>query len=318
VRRAWVWLWLAACASGSSLDGPPSVESLGPGNGTTAEDGGGSTGGLGTSSAAGGTSSAAEGTSSAAEGSSGSPLDGCGNARVEPGEECDDGDDDPCNGCDGCLRRTFLVLDGGDGHRVEIADAVGAPLRLLDTPLTVEAWMRIDGDADDVEIMRRGAGNSGWRLGLRSVGVIATVFSGFDHTVDGVAPPGSGWHHVAWTYDLASSRLYLDGVPIGEQAASSAVLETDAPVRIGALMSGTGEIFGHTPGRIDEVHVSTVVRYPGPFVPVRRHEPDASTALLLHLDEGEGDEVIDASPSAHLGTAVGVSWALDDGYGRCG
>jgi hypothetical protein len=215
------------------------------------------------------------------------------------------------------LRRTFLVLDGGRGHVVEIADAAEAPLRLLDTPLTVEAWARIDDADEEVEIARRGAGNSGWRLGLQADGVVATAFSGFDH-FGAVAGAGSGWHHVAWTYDLASSRLYLDGALIGEMATSAAVLETDAPLRIGAMIDGTGAVFGYAVGRVDEVRVSSTVRYPGPFVPERRHEADAATVLLLHLDEGEGGSVIDASANGHAGTAVGVSWGLDDGYGGCG
>jgi Concanavalin A-like lectin/glucanases superfamily len=298
-----VAFWLAACAIGSDPQGSSGVLSIGPG-------------GLeGTSGESGDSSSA---TTAGDEGSSGSLPVGCGNAVVEVGEECDDGDDDPCNGCDACMRRTFVVFDGGRGHLLEIADVAGAPLRLLDTPLTVEAWARIDDAAEELQISRRGAGNVGWRLGLQADGVIGTAFDGFDHLVEGVAPPGSGWHHIAWTFELGSSRLYLDGASIGELATDAVVRETNAPLRIGAKISGTGDLFGYAAGRVDEVRVSSVVRYDGPFTPVRRHEPDAATVLLLHLDEGEGVGVVDASANGHVGTAVGVGWGLDDGYGGCG
>ncbi len=241
---------------------------------------------------------------------------GCGDAEVLGDEQCDDGNDDPCDGCEGCLRRTGLVLDGSEGTFAQVGDVEGAPLALLDTPLTVEAWMRVE-DGERVELMRRGAGNAGWRMSLRSDSVVATVFNGFDHITDPLAID-AGWHHVAWTYDQVVSRLYLDGTEVGTMDGIDPVLETDAPLRIGAQVSGDGTIAGYVAGRIDELRVSTVIRYIGPFEPAIRHEPDGATVLLLHLDEGEGTEMFDASSLLHPATGSGVAWEPYDGYGGCG
>lgn len=242
------------------------------------------------------------------------PTVTCGNGVVEPPEECDDADDDLCDGCEECRVRTSLFLDGQRGCHVEVTDVAQAPLKLLSTPFTVEGWARVDEATDRVDMLRRGSGNTGWRVTLHAGGVVGTVFSGFDHIVDDLEIAGTGWHHVAWTYDLATSRIFLDGVLIGTMDMVSPILDPDAPMRIGAWTTGEGVIASYERGRVDEVRVSSTVRYVSDFEVQRRHEPDESTVLLLHFDEGGGMSVTDASGWGHTGVAAAVVWEPEQGY----
>jgi cysteine-rich repeat protein len=247
-------------------------------------------------------------------GTDSAPIEECGNGIVEPPEECDDANDALCDGCEHCEIRTSILLDGQRGTMVEVLDVDTQPLKLMSTPFTVEAWMRIDEIGDTADVLRRGSGNAGWRVTLNAEGLVGTVFNGFDHIVDGLNLAGTGWHHVAWTYDLATSRLFLDGELVGTMASVAPVLDPDAPMRIGAWVSNEGVISSHRRGRVDEVRVSSNIRYVSDFVLARRFEPDDATVLLLHFDEGSGMAVADASSWGHMGTATAVAWEPEQGY----
>lgn len=54
-------------------------------------------------------------------------------------------------------------------------------------------------------------------------------------------------------------------------------------------MNVIGNVIDTLAGHIDELRVSSVVRYAGPFDPQRRHAPDATTVLEVDgvvVDEG--------------------------------
>ena len=237
----------------------------------------------------------------------------CGNGELDATEECDDGNEALCDGCEDCRVRTSVLLDGVSSL-IQIDDADGA-LALLSTPFTVEAWMRVDAMGDTVHVLRRGSSNTGWRVSMNENGLVGTVFSGFDHIENGLALVGTGWHHVAWSYDLAVSRLFLDGELVGTMESVAPVLQPDRPMRIGAWVEGDGSIVSYRRGRVDEVRVSSSVRYDGAFPLQRRFEPDAATVLLLHLDEGTGTTVNDTSAADHPGTGTNLTWEPEDGYG---
>jgi hypothetical protein len=69
-------------------------------------------------------------------------------------------------------------------------------------------------------------------------------------------------------------------------------------------------------GQVDEVRLSTVVRYPAPFTrPSTRFVPDANTAALYHFDEGILDVIGDSAPGGLSngvrrfgGTPAGPLW----------
>ncbi len=66
-------------------------------------------------------------------------------------------------------------------------------------------------------------------------------------------------------------------------------------------------------GWIDEVRISTGVRYTGNFTPaLTPFVPDASTLALYHFDEGSGTLVLDAS-----GASGGqLAWRAEGGRGE--
>jgi serine/threonine protein kinase len=61
-------------------------------------------------------------------------------------------------------------------------------------------------------------------------------------------------------------------------------------------------------GEVDEVRVSSIVRYRDDFSPDRRFEPDGDTVALFHFDEGEGDLLMDSSHSGRHGKILGSKW----------
>ena len=61
-------------------------------------------------------------------------------------------------------------------------------------------------------------------------------------------------------------------------------------------------------GDVDEVRVSSIIRYRDNFTPKRRFEPDDDTVALYHFDEGHGDELKDSSGNNRHGKVVGAKW----------
>lgn len=61
-------------------------------------------------------------------------------------------------------------------------------------------------------------------------------------------------------------------------------------------------------GVIDEIRISSTVRYSEDFTSPRRLEADKDTIALYHCDEGKGDVLHDASANRHHGQLRGVKW----------
>lgn len=111
----------------------------------------------------------------------------------------------------------------------------------------------------------------------------------------GQMQPGT-WHHLAGVYDGAELRCYLDGRLVGSKAGAGRRTTNGLPLFVGADPDGRGRPTSFFHGRVDEVRISTVARYTGEsFEPPTRHEPDADTVLLLHLDADFGPWTPDAS-----------------------
>jgi hypothetical protein len=95
-----------------------------------------------------------------------------------------------------------------------------------------------------------------------------------------------GWHHVLAAHDSKAGvqELFVDGVSCGQ---SKYLITTckGAVLNIGGIGGSTvGNPFA---GRIDEVRICSVVRSPQD-APGGPYEPEASTTLLMHCDEGSG------------------------------
>jgi hypothetical protein len=114
------------------------------------------------------------------------------------------------------------------------------------------------------------------------------------------------WTHVALVYDGAHLRLFVGGELSAEAPASGPLKGNRLPLYVGADVSSRRRPRTHFRGAIDEVRLSKVARYRGPFEPQARFEPDAHTLLLLHCDHELGRLVPDASGQGRHGVKTGA------------
>jgi hypothetical protein len=164
-------------------------------------------------------------------------------------------------------------------------------------PQTVEAWLNprtigyamILVNSDDV---------LGWILETDESGYVKFWAAG----TDGVWRPVPGWGaklqadawaHVAVTYDGSVVQVYVDGVPVGSG--------TLGPISQGPrFLVAELNAYPRFDGQVDEVRLSSGLRYTGAFAPpTAPFAPDAATLALYHFDEGAGQVAADASGNGH-------------------
>ncbi|MBL8096896.1 MAG: LamG domain-containing protein [Anaerolineales bacterium] len=148
------------------------------------------------------------------------------------------------------------------------------------------------------------------------------------------------WHHIAVQRRRSDGRLWLfvdgalqaeadgpdgdvsypdDGVP-GDFCGGPCV-NSDPFLVIGAEKHDAGTAYPSFAGLIDEVRLSNVLRYNGPFFrPSAPFSPDPATVALYHLDEGSGTLAADSAgapggPSPGTlrvgGSPIGPAWVPD-------
>jgi hypothetical protein len=173
----------------------------------------------------------------------------------------------------------------------------------FDSPsdLTVEAWVfpdvKLGNTLVDVVSHHDLANSDGWALSLRNHGVVFSVYSGSGSggAAQGTLEEAVGtnlsygqWHHIAGVFDGAAAtiKVFIDGesqaINIGKKKVADTYL---GPLAIGA--SAAVEANGYV-GTIDEVRVSSTVRYRDKFKPVYPL-PDAEkeTVGTWHFIEGK-------------------------------
>ncbi len=211
-----------------------------------------------------------------------------------------------------------LMGDGAPDHYFAVAyrqEPEGPPaLALTDGPFSVEFWFRLEGREQRGFVGTRGPGGDGWRLGVSTAGVSGTVFGGFDHVLSLSLSDGR-WHHLAWTYDGQESVLYVDGRARGREAYRVAVRPSEQPVVMAGVHNRAGTRADGAAGLIDEVRVSSVIRYRAPFAPARRHGVDAQAIGLWHFDPAAPSR--DASARAHPGRITGALLSREDAAPFC-
>lgn len=121
------------------------------------------------------------------------------------------------------------------------------------------------------------------------------------------------WHHLAVTRQVDGlMRLFVDGRPEAEfqgppgdisyRDGRPTEFANDPFLVFGAEKHDAGAEYPSYNGLLDEVRLSTVIRYDGPFErPTSPFAQDADTAALWHFDEGEGERLDDAGPGANTG-----------------
>ena len=228
----------------------------------------------------------------------------------------------------------FFGNGTNDIDRVKIKiDNPAVPADIGSGDFTIEFWMKANpGDNGAGNCI---AGNDGWINGniifdrdifgpgengdygisLFSDGIAFGIFSelaGAGHGICGGTNVSDGqWHHIAVTRRFSDGRLqlYVDGVldallangPVGDisyQNNRPTTFPNDPFLVIGAEKHDAGPQFPSYNGWIDEVRLSTNLRYTANFTRPSATFPnsDANTAAVYHFDEGSGNTIMDASP----------------------
>ena len=156
----------------------------------------------------------------------------------------------------------------------------------------------------------------------------------------GATPIDDGaWHHVAITRAAATGilTLFVDGQidaasvgPTGDLSYRNGRpgMPNDPFLVIGAEKHDAGSEYPSFRGWVDELRLSTVVRYAEPFVrPLSPFDPDGATAALYHFDEGSGFTAQDGSGAAggpsngvlsYGGSPAGPVWSGETPFGGSG
>jgi hypothetical protein len=208
----------------------------------------------------------------------------------------------------GSLRFQGVGTDGAD--RVEVrAHDPGRPAHVDDTDFTVELWIRGLAAGNVADGVSCGSG-PGWDVSLSAGRVAFGVTNGASDPEArcGTTPILDGdWHHVALQRRRSDGWIWIwvDGVldaqgqgPKGSLSGDPALAGAgkDPFLVLGAGTRGAAAGFPSFGGWMDEIRISSTLRYLAPFVPAAApFAPDESTVALYHLDEGSGDVVGDAS-----------------------
>lgn len=235
--------------------------------------------------------------------SDGAPAGRCGNGRVEPGETCDDGNVEDCDGCSSaCRSETALYVDRS-------TPGVSVPLEsspCLTCPFTVEAWFRVDTPGATVPIV--------YQEGLLEFNVDETGM----YFVTSRGGAGMGlmeeltygvWHHAAamcfWNDDAGMWMYvaYVDGLSFGAiSGIGPHVTECDRPLLIGHAVAGYTDPLPPSIAVIDDVRLSNQALYEfgGDDFPAERDLPVRSDTVALYDFDGVVDGLVpDASGHGH-------------------
>ncbi len=222
----------------------------------------------------------------------------------------------------------------GDSDRVKVAiddpadSSPGPPADVGATDFTIELWLKASAADNSAAAVTCGA-NLNWingnividrdRFNLdRKFGVSiagGTVVFGVsgdatgDRTICGSRPVlDDAWHHVAVERRRFDGQMwiYVDGIldaeadgPDGDVSYpddATPAAPNDPFLVFGAEKHDAGPQYPSYAGFLDEIRVSTVLRYPSPFTrPHSPFAPDGNTAALYRLDEATGNLVGDVS-----------------------
>ena len=174
----------------------------------------------------------------------------------------------------------YVGLDNGSKY---LANATG---------MTMMGWF-YDDKLSYGQGMMGFRGSQGFYMIELSNGTIECRFINSGNTLfEYVAPANTiipqVWQHYAWVYDGSSIKLYVNGNPKGEKAASGAFTATDITFAIGRSIAGGGLNFYYN-GRIDEVSVWSKALTQSEIVDVMSNEIlGAPAGLQLYYKFNQG------------------------------
>lgn len=123
------------------------------------------------------------------------------------------------------------------------------------------------------------------------------------------AVSAGAWVHYAGVHDpgAGEARTYVNGVYQASQTPHGAPTGNTDPMRIGIDWD-----FGCAmDGVLDEIRISSVVRYASDFTPATAFTADADTMALYHFDEYTGSIAYDSSGNGNDGVIYGATWTTE-------
>lgn len=196
---------------------------------------------------------------------------------------------------------------------------------------TVEFWFRCTGrllNGCFTVNVSKGAFRDGYYAGIEhNLGdfggpdgaVFSAVFgkAGYVHAFNYGDYRDGKWHHYAAVYDLDKLLVYIDGLPGDPVNISTSWGGPPVQIGLDSLVKGKGKFYlgqagegSHGDGgSVDEFRISKVARYTADFSDrlgeLRCLSRDPFTVTYWKLDDGFGDQAIDASGHGHTGRLQG-------------
>ena len=129
-----------------------------------------------------------------------------------------------------------------------------------------------------------------------------------EETVGPDTVPVNAWTHLAFSYDGAHTRLYVNGELAATKAVGPIAAPSDGPLYIGC----DGPIWGdHFRGRIDEVRLydrALAAGEVGADMETPMQTPKAGPVAAWSLDEGSGTTAADATGAGNTATIEKATW----------
>jgi hypothetical protein len=228
------------------------------------------------------------------------------------------------NGHDGAVEGADWTSRGRYGGALEF-DESGDCVSIPDSPdlqlseeFTLEAWVRPQAESEDHPVIFKEIEKS-MSYGLFLVagaypqGSVSPQPSKFvdDKAIDPL--PQKVWSHLAFTFDGAKLRIYVNGELI-HAVASAGPIASEKALRIGCSRYWK-EVFD---GRIDEVRVYNRVLDAGEVGDDRTTPLQTSQQLPIaaySFDAGEGEVLEDLTGNGHDGAVEGGEWVDRGRYG---
>lgn len=229
----------------------------------------------------------------------------CGNGIVEAGEECDDGNEDDCDGCSNvCTLEIAMSIEGS----MPAATVPDESSLCLNCPYTIEAWFRIDREGGVAPIFNQSLDHE-FYVAADGYSIVTPVGGGGTSWHERLE--AGTWHHAAAIcfFDVEDGHwlvtAFVDGGHMGFASGWVGFPPTwtcDEPLRLGYVLDSWPGY--NRAATIDDVRISSTVLYEydyyaDDFTPERELEVRPDTIAMWDFDHVVDGVILDISGHGH-------------------